>query len=187
MSRLLGTSRPPPRVHALTGQRLEPVRLAGVLLVSAGTLLSARGAYSEAPTAEAGWLAVGCAALVGGTALHAGIFSLFLASVPTGFLYPDLVLFVIAGMFVFSERAMRLGGLHPFLLSSGMGAAETAALAAWNGAVSLRGTSLLDEPSVSLLGTSPTQARCSRGTGRSSTRRTMARSRPAPWRCSTPA
>jgi len=81
-----------------------------VLLVSAGTLLSARGAYSEAPTAEAGWLAVGCAALVGGTALH-------------------------AGMFVFSERAMRLGGLHPFLLSSGMGAAETAALAAWNGAL----------------------------------------------------
>mmetsp|Transcript_32539 Transcript_32539/g.104132 ORF Transcript_32539/g.104132 Transcript_32539/m.104132 type:complete len:179 (+) Transcript_32539:743-1279(+) len=38
-------------------------------------------------------------------------------------------------MFVFSERAMRLGGLHPFLLSSGMGAAETAALAAWNGAL----------------------------------------------------
>jgi len=30
---------------------------------------------------------------------------------------------------------MRLGGLHPFLLSSGMGAAETAALAAWNGAL----------------------------------------------------
>ena len=54
MSRLLGTIRPPPRVYALIGQRLEPVRLAGVLLVSAGTLLSARGAYSEAPTAEAG-------------------------------------------------------------------------------------------------------------------------------------